>query len=121
MNEIILEDAESKTAIASMSLIEKMQNEFPDVEFGAIQKLVNMTLKYVIILKTFTNEIDFEVDESGCDCPLDSIILGKLPQEHTVWTRIDEQEYEQVQNEIRESLSKEHCNSGNVIFDFLHW
>lgn len=121
LNEIILESARTGEVIASAPLIRRLQSEFPDVEFGAIQNLVNMTLKYVIILKTFTDDIDFTVDESGCDCPLDSIILGKLPKKHTVWTKINEEEYKQVQTEIRESLSQEHCASGNVTFDFLHW
>lgn len=121
LNEIILEKVQKGQAISSLPLIKELQEAFPNVEFGAIQKLVNMTLKYVIIIKTVTNEIEFEVDEVECDCPLDSIILSKLPKKHTAWTKLEETEYLEIQTEIRNMLSHEQQAQGNVVFDFLHW
>lgn len=98
------------------------------VEFAAIQKLVNMTLKYIIILNLFEQSKGFAVDvcEEHCDCPIDSIILERLRKcihiSHTCWTKIGEPEYRKVQNEIRDYLAQNHPDKkGNIWFDFLMW
>lgn len=89
-----------------MQFIEKIENEFPNVEVGAVQKLVNMTLKYILIFNELGN-MNYPIDEKECHCPLDSIILGKLEIHHTPWTRMDKIEYLEVQKEIKKgSISK---------------
>ena len=83
-----------------------------NVEYGAIQKLVNMTLKYILILNTFEDDFEIKIDESKCDCPVDSIILNELKGKHPKWTQIEnEKQYNNIQNEIKTGLR----------FDFEKW
>lgn len=103
-------------------------SKFKDVEFGAIQKLVNMSLKYIIILNEFenTNWEVIPVDETACDCPLDSIILSQLKKDngksHTGWTKIEKEEYKKVQQEIKNELEKQGKGGlGNLYYDFMNW
>ena len=117
----IVERGQSGQALSSMELITFLSKAFESVEFGAIQKLVNMTLKYLIILKNVTGECCYEIDERNCHCPIDSIILSKLPKTHTPWTSLQIEEYLQIQAEIQFLLAEEHPNSGNVVFDFFQW
>jgi hypothetical protein len=43
--------------------------------FGLAQKIVNMTFKYLYCVH---NLLDFKIDFTICDCPLDSIILNGI-------------------------------------------
>lgn len=117
-----------KMPLDSRSLIKEMQELDNTIEFAAIQKLVNMTLKYLIILNEYEKtDPALNICEEKCDCPVDSIILKKLYQingiKHECWTKMEETEYKNVQNEIREYLKKEYPNEtyGNIWFDFLMW
>ena len=83
-----------------------------NVEYGAIQKLVNMTLKYILILNTFEDDFEIKIDERKCDCPVDSIILNELKGKHPKWTQIEnEKQYNNIQDEIKTGLR----------FDFEKW
>lgn len=119
--EKIIDCIKSGDAISSMPLIKFLHTEFPDVEFGARQKLVNMSLKYLIILNTFEFKKPIAIDEANCHCPLDSIILGKLVNPHTPWTKIQVEEYDIVQQEISQALLYDKKTMGNVVFDFENW
>lgn len=115
----------TKTPLCSEDLIREIEDRDKSIEFPAIQKLVNMTLKYIIILNLFEN-IGIEVDEENCDCPIDSIILDKLhdynKMHHSCWTSMKKEEYDRVQDEIEDYLRIEHPDKkGNVWFDFLMW
>lgn len=83
------ESCNSKS-IGSMELINRIIEEFPCVEFGAIQKLVNMTLKYVCLLDVLCqNSVqEYWIELYKCDCPLDSKILGKLEGTYKTWTKM---------------------------------
>lgn len=116
------------SVIKSQYLLNVLTQEFEDVEFSAIQKLVNMTLKYLIIANEYDDDFNINIDEKECHCPVDSIILQKIKEHHknkpnhTPWTRMQEDEYQIVQNEIREILDhKGYCKEGNIFFDFLFW
>lgn len=91
--------------------------------FGAIQKLVNMTLKYLVILQTF-EKLEKCVDETKCDCPIDSIILGELANNHPElsnvrWTNIrDFSEYDKIQSAIDQELRME---APRLMYDFKNW
>lgn len=106
--------------LSSGSLIESVNEEF-DVEFGAIQKLVNMTLKYIIVLNA-VDDLNVDVNEKECDCPIDSKILEQLKKDtkmsHTVWTKLEPGEYEMIQKEIRGQLKE---GQGNIAYDFYNW
>ena len=114
---------DKKTTLSSEVLIEELSKEYPDVEFGAVQKLVNMALKYLILLNVMYPNFIIKIDEKMCDCPLDSIILNKLKERngktHTCWTRMNKEEYYQVQKEIREQILDK--TIGNITFDFMNW
>ncbi len=85
--------------------------------FGVIQLLVNLTLKYLLILKTFgcAGIEDVEIDESGCDCPLDCVTCKAMGGECDDWKRITPEEYRETQRALRKSLF---LDSG-VAYDFL--
>ena len=111
---------ECKEPLTSKLLIDYIRKEYRNDDlFGAIQKLVNMTLKYMIILNEFEGT-SFNVDITQCDCPLDSYILGckKINRPDLKWTRITPDEYEEIQNVIR---GKEDATGGNILFDFKNW
>lgn len=103
--------------LSSESLIKSISKKFA-VEFGAIQKLVNMTLKYIIVLNTVDNDFNIDVIEEECDCPIDSKILSKLKIDYTVWTKLKPDEYQSIQKEIRSRLEE---RQGNIIYDFNNW
>ena len=126
--EYLYQKIKRETPLSSLSLIEKIQELDSTVEFAAIQKLVNMTLKYLIILNEFEKtDLALNICEEKCDCPVDSIILEKLSKingiKHECWTKMEETEYKNVQNEIQEYLKNEYPNNtyGNIWFDFLMW
>ncbi len=90
--------------------------------YGAIQKLVNMTMKYLFILSTYGQYNGLVIDESKLDCPLDSNVLGAIPKEKVSasvrWTSLDDPKlYESIQKAIGE------CVSGGcrLQFDFENW
>lgn len=111
--------------IGSMELIDYLYNNFKPIEFGAIQKLVNMTLKYLylISLDSYSTDLsEYFIDIKKYDCPLDSKILSKLEKKHTPWTRIEKDEYIKVQNEIKEHLKdKNKYYDSNLLFDLLYY
>lgn len=93
--------------------------------YGLAQKLVNMTYKYLYIFSAY---IDKNIDFSNCDCPLDSIILGKLQYNGHVWSKITKDEYIYCQQMITDCLQQENLDLddelaiiGNLAFDFLNW
>lgn len=118
----------AKEPLSSSFLIQKLQKNDGTLEFAAIQKLVNMTLKYLIILNECEGMASvFDICEEKCDCPIDSIILERLNKingnKHECWTKIEEPEYIKVQDEIRAYLREEYPQDtrGNIWFDFLMW
>lgn len=108
--------------LTSRLLIEALHEKHKEIEFGAIQKLVNMTLKYILILNAFEQDFAIAVDEAQCDCPLDSIIFDKLSGNFPTWTNIDPDNYKRAQDEIRKQLQESgHGTCGNIVFDFEKW
>lgn len=111
----------TNTPLDSSSLIEELVSEYPSVEFGALQKLVNMSLKYIVCLNAFEPDFAIAVDESNCDCPLDSRIIGLLPNRHKPWTKMSDTDYEAAQKDVRLALCGEQCaDKGGLYYDFMH-
>ena len=100
-----IKSATESEQLSSKKLIEFLVNEFKDdVPFGAIQKLVNMTLKYLFILQELGYLRTYgipDIKEDDCDCPLDRIILNSIGHPETKWTCIDKDQYNKIQNEIK--------------------
>lgn len=131
----------AKQPLASKYLIDELCEEFKEPEglqdnnmskpsattFGAIQKLVNMTLKYLLILKSFgrLNEGwlgQIQIDETVCDCPVDSVILDRLAESHSElkgikWTCITKEQYKAVQ----EAIDSEASSTIRIMYDFSNW
>ena len=88
--------------LSSIEIISQLFGEKKGANVGSIQKLVNMTLKYLYVLQVYG--CDFGIDPALCDCPLDSIILDDLDKKtkpHTKWTQIkDLEDYESIQKDI---------------------
>ena len=117
-----------KEPLSSDFLIKELLENDVTLEFAAVQKLVNMTLKYIIILNDCEGLTPtFAVCEEKCDCPIDSIILKRLNKingnNHECWTKMKNSEYIEVQNEIRTYLEEKYPKDtrGNIWFDFLMW
>ena len=74
------------------------------------KNLVNMSLKYILLLNEFDNEFHIDIDEKGCECPIDDIILMKLKTQnnklHQPWTTMEKEEYDTIQEEIKKELHK---------------
>ncbi|MDD4243245.1 MAG: hypothetical protein PHG08_02940 [Bacilli bacterium] len=90
--------------------------------FGLAQKIVNMTFKYLYCVH---NLLDFKIDFTICDCPLDSIILKGI-NSNLKWTNISEKDYVKVQSLIDESLSQKKLDNelhelGRLAYDFINW
>lgn len=115
--EVIKNYKKRKNLLTSNMLIQKLKGKYETVEFGAIQKLANMSLKYLLILKEYES-LDIKIDEKNCDCPLDSYILKKIGHREINWTSINPKEYKEMQNIIKEYPESK---NGNIYFDFLHW
>lgn len=130
----------------SMKLIEETKSIFGKeviffkgrnaTAFGLSQKLINMTFKY---LYCFWDFIGLGIDFTKCDCPVDSIILNGIPanklpgKSSFAWSRLDEQQYENVQKAIdeivQESLNQSKFEtpiglpacSPRLLYDFHAW
>ncbi len=139
-----LSSVQSGIAPSSSALIEGLKGSCEDdVEYGAFQKLVNMTLKYLLILQGFDQSTDGslssidnalssfpKIDRSLCDCPLDSFVLASLRKEladktlvdGVAWTSIDEHTYIKIQNAIDAVIRSSYpqCYS-RLDYDFIAW
>ncbi len=82
---------------------------------GAIQKLVNLSLKYLYLLHFFSVIDASYVDFSACDCPLDSIILKTIDgYENEKWTQLSS--YDKY-IDIQEAIN---CET-KLQYDFTHY
>lgn len=92
-------------------------------EYGFAQKIVNMTLKYLIMLNAF-GKTSFEIDEKQCDCPLDSQILERLhsinEKTYKKWTQLEKEDYTNIQRDIKKCLGEE-SSKGNMYFDYKYY
>lgn len=104
--------------LSSIEIIKKLDQAKKGAIVGSIQKLVNMTLKYLYVIQVY--EFDFGIDPSGCDCPLDSIILDDLDKKtkkhHTKWTQIKTlEDYKSIQKDI---AGFPESAGSNLFYDF---
>ena len=104
--------------LSSIEIIKELDRAKKGANIGSIQKLVNMTLKYLYVLQVYG--YDFGIDPSGCDCPLDSIILDDLDKKtdrhHIKWTQIEDlTDYESIQKDIAE---RPEAKGSNLFYDF---
>lgn len=81
-----------------------------------IQLLVNWTLKNLLILKKFgcVGLESIEIDEAGCDCPLDTVTCKAMGGDPDDWMRLTPEDYQETQWAIRNDLF---LDSG-IAYDF---
>lgn len=116
-------------ALSSERLLQALGQAFSHIGLGPKQKLVNMTLKYLVILQAF-GYIDCKICIAECDCPLDSIILERLKEDAPYadydkkirWTQLGTQEddkttYQKIQNAISEIVQP----FPKLKYDFKNW
>ena len=94
--------------------------------YGLAQKLVNMCFKYLYIFSDYIFQDGAIPDFSNCDCPLDSIILGRASIKDCVWSKLTANRYAQCQEIVSSILKTENLDAelkklGNLAFDFLYW
>lgn len=106
--------------LSSRELIKKLDRAKKGANIGSIQKLVNMTLKYLYVLQVYG--YDFGIDPALFDCPLDSIIMDDLDKKtkpHTKWTQIKTlEDYKSIQKDI---ASLPETKGSNLFYDFRCW
>lgn len=121
----------SRKLISEVSLffeddeIIRMGNQYV-TRYGLAQKLVNMAFKYLYIFSDYIFTTEVSSQFSNCDCPLDSIILGKANINDYVWSKITQNQYIQCQDKISNLLKAENVDPeleklGNLAYDFLSW
>ena len=111
------------------SLLDKFGDEesenargVPATRLGAICKLVDMTLKYILIFQLFEVNDDSlpELDSSECDCPIDSVILDSLELgDQMKWTQLSFDDYKKAQDKVCERLGAE--SDEPILWDFRNW
>lgn len=113
----------------SSSLIYDMKSiVIKGVTLGLVQKIVNMSLKYLYAIDAFgfSSGLEINVDIKNCDCPLDSRILERLSydyggKKYTPWTQItDVEEYKDIQKDIEDTVKKLGAES-KMYYDFKYW
>lgn len=125
LKELIKRDVK---ALSGRKLINELLSGDKNINVGLIQKLVNMTVKYLYVLDSFgyLGYVGFNVTFSDeCDCPLDSRILerisGKVNKKYTAWTKMNDiKEYEEVQSIIKDEVVKQ-SGKRNLEYDFYYW
>lgn len=108
----------TKEILSSKDLIKELMGDKKcDNNLGFIQKLVNMTLKYLLVIKLYGyEECVPNISEDECDCPLDSIILNNLNMKNIRWTKLKSlDEYENIQNNIGNYYKSK------IEYDFQKW
>ncbi len=109
-------------------VIENQKKNIEDkVSFGLAQKMINMCFKYFYVLRYY---LDKNIDFSKCDCPIDSIILDELGEKDIIWSHIDQDNYNRIQEAIDSRLNEDsrnmvseelHKEINRLLFDFIYW
>lgn len=90
-----------------------LKNKYKPICFGKAQKIINMAFKY---LSTCTNAQKYDDRFSECHMALDSYILNWYYKEVSPksqkkrWSSLNEEEYYEIQKNIREYLIKQNKN-----------
>ena len=120
----------------------KKLNGDKKLSFGHIQKMFNIAIKLYLCLFVCREELDLDDNIfvadivnnfANADCPLDSIILGKLEQVEMqkngigatyttkynayTWSQLNSSDY----SDIQDSIKNESGGNSNLWFDFDNW
>jgi hypothetical protein len=120
----------------------KKLNGDKKLSFGHIQKMFNIAIKLYLCLFVCREELDLDDNIfvadivnnfANADCPLDSIILGKLEQvemqkngigatyttkyDGYTWSQLNSSDY----SDIQDSIKNESGGKSNLWYDFDNW
>lgn len=110
--------SESLLCFLNKEYNEEAPEDKENVPYGQLQKLVNMTLKYLLILNTFEVIKINLPDEERLDCPLDSVILESLESSGDLrWTRLSKTQY----YEIQKAIDAKRGSDSRIMYDFKNW
>ena len=127
---IVIKLIKDSKSISSRVLIKNMCNLTKELNIGLIQKLVNMSVKYLYAIQNcgVDFELNFNIDEESCDCPLDSKILKHLEKDtnkkYTSWTKLEDiDDYIQIQDDIHDVISSDikYLGKSRLEYDFVNW
>lgn len=121
-----------QSQVSGRGIIEKICNKRKKafaVNIGLIQKLVNMTVKYLYVINASgLGDIEIEIVKSDCDCPLDSKIIGQLSADtgnkYKGWIKLDNlDEYRSIQDDIQSVILKnaKYAGESRLEYDFVNW
>ena len=115
--------------------IEDLRGEIDDFTFGNIQKLINMTMKYLYV-KYYDNAAIRDRFEK-CHAPMDGImrdfvyrkyrtLFGEKPQfdYDLAWSNLlenDKKKYEAYQEAVKKIIKKENKKMIPIEFDYVAW
>lgn len=124
-------DNDDSSELDPRNLICLLKGKFNKAPYGRLQKLVNMTFKYLLILNTFgAVQVDTSAgreiirigipDEENLDCPLDSAIISTLDGsfQDVSWTSLDDfGKYESIQD----AIGRKSGSDSRIMYDFKNW
>ena len=111
--------------------------------FGLAQKVINMSYKHFYVFDSYLKSLN--INYSKCDCPLDRnvisptkkdgnpILVGKIKAKGYAWTRITEDQYNDIQKQIDNLLQTDidvkgevgklvfSKANGRMKYDFIAW
>ena len=118
--------------LSGRKIIESIYAQVKNINIGLIQKLVNMSIKYLCVIRQCEIDIgtELQIVESDCDCPLDSRILEQLvsdtgKKKYTAWTKLDNwDEYKDIQKDIQDVIESDitkYIGKSRLEYDFVNW
>lgn len=96
---------------------------YNNVRYGKAQKIVNMTFKYFYC---FDKSCQMEEKFDDCHMPLDSKILDWYKAnidktQKTAWSYLEKEEYDQIQNKIKNYIKHNYCPYTVLQSEFVIW
>lgn len=116
------------------STVEMIQKRINGISFGKIQKLINMTMKYLYIRYYDDTKIKGVFDE--CDAPMDGImrefvfdyyeyLFNEKPDfdRGQAWSTLFDKtgDYKGFQDAIKEIIKRENLGISPIEFDYRYW
>lgn len=104
-------------------IIEKYEKHRIELTYGQAQKWVNMTIKYLYMLNEHTFDNIFEF----LHIPIDNYIFKAVKEKLGIdkpknpWSKLDETEYLNYQNDIRKKLKEEENYISPLDWEFKIW
>lgn len=117
---VLMEEIDLDNPKFPSEIIGKMKCKINAASYGILQKWVNMTYKYLIIVCELNGDAKTKnALLEKYEIPIDSNILKAVGDNNTKWSKIDEESYK----EIKEALEKkvEDCQDDKFLWENKNW